>query len=189
MSGYGSIWVKINDPEIDLPNVRDGYNPNASLPEGAAFACAVKNADDAETPTEQMEELSQRFGEAIYMEVQTTVDFFIYSHWRDGELLREIQYSADAGWYDLQGEDEAWEKRLLSEEERQRQLSYLDLEHLATKPEWADELAEAQRTAETLEQVWAGQVLVEDSFYPMATASELYEIVSQTFGLASPYLP
>lgn len=186
MSSYGSIWVKINNPETDLPPLREKYNRNAFLPENLSFACAIKDASDPETPVEQMEELSQRFNEAIFMSVQTTVDFFLYSHWRDGELAREIQYCADEGWYQLDGEKEAWEQRLFDEEEKLRQLSYLDLERLAKNPDSA-EYADAQRMARKIETIWAGRELLAESFYPMATASELYQIVMQEFALANPY--
>jgi hypothetical protein len=52
---------------------------------------------DPETPEDLMQELSERFDEAVFMCVQTVVDFFIYSHWQQGELLRQIQYCADEG--------------------------------------------------------------------------------------------
>lgn len=189
MSGYGSIWVKLNDPATDLALLQEEHNKDAILPEGLAFACAVKDAADGETPERRMRELSQRFGEAIFMTVQTTVDFFIYSHWRDGGLAREIQYCADEGWYLLDGDKEAWERRLFGEEERQRQLGYLDLERLANDPGAAEEYAQAQRAAAQLEAVWSAQELLQGGFYPMASASELYHIVMQEFGLANPHHP
>jgi hypothetical protein len=186
MSGYSSIWVKINNPEIDLPQLQAQYNPDAVLAEGLLFACAVKDADE-EVPTNSMEELSQQFGAAVYMGVQTTVDFFLYSYWCDGILVREIQYCADEGWYALDGETQAWESHLFDEAEKLRQLSYLDLEHLAAHPESAKEYAQAQASAAQIEAVWAARELQQDSFYPMATASELYEIVMQEMRLVNPY--
>lgn len=186
MSHYGSIWAKLNNPETDLPILQKQYNPDAKLPKGSSFACAIKDESDGETPEGRMAELSARFGEAIFMCVQTTVDFFIYSHWRDGEQVRQIQYCADEGWYELSGEKEAWELRMFDEAEKQQQLSYLDLERLAKNPNSA-EYADAQRLAAEIENVWAGQELVEESFYPMATASEIYGIVMQEQGLANPY--
>jgi hypothetical protein len=186
MSSYGSIWVKINASNTDLLLLREQYNANAMLTDGLSFACVVKDAADGDTPTNRMQELSQRFGEAIFMSVQTVVDFFIYSHWRNGELVREIQYCADGGWYELDGEKEDWEQQLFSEEERLRQLSYLDLDHLAKNPSSA-EYAEAQGLGDQIATVWAGKELQQDSFYPMATASELYQIVMQEYGLTDPY--
>jgi hypothetical protein len=183
MSGYSSIWVKINHPDNELLILHEQYNKNAVLPDGFVFACAVKEADD-EIPTESMQALSQQFGEAIFMCVQTVVDYFVYSHWCDGELRREIQYCADEGWYALDGNKEDWERRLFNEEEKLRQLSYLDLDYLATRPDLANEYADAQRSAAQIEAVWAAKELQQDSFYPMATASELYEIVMQEMRLA-----
>ncbi len=185
MSHYGSVWVKLNNPETDLPLLKEKYNAQATLPTGLNFACAIKNESDGETPEGRMAELSQRFGEAIFMCVQTTVDFFIYSHWRDGEQVRQIQYCADEGWYDLSGEKEAWELRMFDEAEKQRQLSYLDLERLAKNPD-SSEYSNAQRLAAEIEAIWAGRKLLEESFYPMATASEIYDIVMQEYGLANP---
>jgi hypothetical protein len=187
MSSYGSIWVKINAPNTDLSLLCEQYNANTLLTEGLSFACLVKDAADSDTPTRYMQELSQRFGEAIFMSVQTVVDFFLYSHWQNGESVREIQYCADGGWYELDGEKEDWEQQLFSEEERLRQLSYLDLEQLAKNPNSANEYAQAQRLAEQIATVWAEKELLPDSFYPMATASELYQIVMQEFGLTNPY--
>ncbi len=187
MSSYGSIWVKINNPEIDLPILRENYNHEAALPENFVFACVAKKAADEETPTESMEELSQRFGEAIFMSVQTVVDFFLYSYWCDGSLVREIQYCADAGWYVLDGEKQDWELRLFNDEEKLRQLSYLDLDRLANRPDSAKEYAEAKALAAQIEAVWAARELQQDGFYPMATASELYEIVMQEMRLVNPY--
>jgi hypothetical protein len=186
MSGYSSIWVEINKPEHDLPLLQENYNPDAVLAEGSVFACAIKDADE-EVPTDIMEELSQQFGAAVYMCVQTTVDFFIYSYWRDGLLVREIQYSADGGWYALDGEAQPWELRLFDEAEKLRQLSYLDLERLAAHSASAQEYALAQTRAAQIEAVWTARALQQDSFYPMATASELYEIVMQEMRLVNPY--
>lgn len=187
MSSYGSIWVKINNPQVDLPVLRENYNLEAELPENFVFACAVEKASDDETPNERMKELSQRFGEAVFMSVQTVVDFFLYSYWCDGSLVREIQYCADAGWYALDGEKQAWELRLFNDEEKLRQLSYLDLEHLANRPDSAKQYADAKALAEQIEAVWSARELQQDSFYPMATASELYEIVMQEMRLVNPY--
>jgi hypothetical protein len=186
MSGYSSIWVKINNPEIDLPLLKECNNPDALLAEGLLFACAVKEADE-EVPTNSMEELSKQFGEAIFMSVQTTVDFFLYSYWRDGLLVREIEYCADEGWYALAGETQVWESQLFDEAEKLRQLSYLDLEHFAAHPEYAKEYAQAQASAAQIEAVWTARELQQESFYPMATASELYEIVMQEMRLVNPY--
>jgi hypothetical protein len=187
MSHYSSIWVKINNPEIDFPRLQAQYNPDAVLAEGLVFACAIKSASDDDIPTKTLEELSQQFGESVFMCVQTTVDFFLYSYWRAGLLVREIQYSADAGWYALDGEKQAWESGLFSEEEKLRQLGYLDLAYLADRPDSANEYAEAKATAAQIEAVWAAQDLQPDSFYPMATARELYEIVMQEMRLVNPY--
>lgn len=186
MSSYGSVWVKLNNPEIDLPLLQEEYNSQATLPEGLSFACALKDAADGETPKRMMEELSQQFDEVIFMSVQTTVDFFIYSHWRDGEPIRQIQYCADEGWYEISGKKEAWELRMFDEAEKQQQLSYLDLERLGKNPTSA-EYIDALRSAVQIEVIWSGQKLVEKSFYPMATASEIYQIVMQECGLANPY--
>ena len=184
MAGYGSVWAKINNAE-DLAFLQDNYNPKATLTDGCYFACARPDEDDAEAPEELMQVLSERFGEAVFMSVQTVVDFFIYAHWKDGELLRQLQYCADEGWYEVTGEQQEWELQLFTEQEKQRQLSYLDLEYL--KPE-CSEYKEAQRLAAQIEAVWAKQALEENSFYPMATASEVYEIVLHTLKLANPYL-
>lgn len=189
MSSYGSIWVKVNDPASDLAILREEYKQDASLPEGMSFACADKHAEDGETPEERMRELSQRFGEAVFMTVQTTVDFFIYSHWRGGELAREIQYCADEGWYLLEGEAEDWEQRLFDEEDKRRQLGYLDLDRLANNPADAKEYAQAQAAAAQIERVWGERRLLRDSFYPMASAADLYHIAMRALGLANPYPP
>ena len=185
MSGYEYIWVKVNEPETDLPLLREQYHVSV-LSEGARFACAAEVDEGGESPADTLQALSNSFGEAIFMSVQTTVDFFLYSHWRDGELLREITYCADEGWYELQGEKQAWEQRLFSENERLRQLSYLDLDHLAKNPNTA-EYDDAQRLAAQISTVWTAKELIEDSFYPMATASELYYLVMRELSLTNPY--
>jgi len=142
---------------------------------------------DPETPEDLMQELSERFDEAVFMCVQTVVDFFIYSHWQQGELLRQIQYCADEGWYEVNGEKQAWELQLFDEQDKKRQLSYLDLERLSKQSNSA-EYKDAQRLAAQITTVWAGQALKENNFYPMATAIEVYGIVMQELGLANPYL-
>lgn len=156
------------------------------MPEGLSFACAVKDEAKPEVPERVMKELSSQWGqEAIFMCVQTTVDFFIYSHWQEGEMVRQIQYCADEGWYEVTGKKEDWELRLLNESEKQLQLSYLDLERLGKNPNSA-EYIDALRCSVEIENVWSGQVLVEGSFYPMATASDIYGIVMKEQGLANP---
>lgn len=184
MSSYGAVWAKINNPD-ELSWLQQNCNAKAILPEDCCFACAIADERDPEAPEDMMRELSERFGEAVFMCVQTVVDFFVYSHWQNGELLRQLQYCADEGWYEVVGEQQAWELQLFSEDDKQRQLSYLDLERLSQQSKSA-EYKDAQRLAAQLEAVWSGQALEENSFYPMATASELYQIVMQTLKLANP---
>ncbi len=181
MSSYGSVWVKVIDLERDLAFLRDNYNNKAELPEGAVFACANANESEGEFPDELLEELSEYFEEVIFMEVQTTVDLFLYSHWKNCERIRELSYSGDAGWYLVNGIKETWEDFLFQEQEKLRQLSYLDLEYLAKN---TSEYQQAQQTAAQIEEVWATAELCENCFYPMATASELYQLVKQYFKLA-----
>jgi hypothetical protein len=188
MAGYSSIWVKINKPEEDMAFLKQAYNPKAQLPDKIRFACAVVNADGDEVPTTLLKQLSLRFTESLFMSVQTVVDFFLYAHWQNGLMVREISYCADAGWYDLQGEKEAWESELFTDEERLRQLSYLDLERLASRPSEVNEYKNALKSAAQIETVWIGRQLYPEAFYPMATASELYFLVRQTLQLADPYV-
>lgn len=166
MAGYGSIWVKTNNQD---------------------FVCNQADASEGEIPSELLEKLSQNNEEAIFMEVQTTVDLFLYGHWRKGEMIREINYCANEGWYDIKGHSESWEQILFQEEEKLRQISYLDLEHLSRNPHSISEYQAAQQTAKKIEEIWRKSELCEGCFYPMATASELYEIVKQQFKLANPY--
>jgi hypothetical protein len=77
--------------------------------------------------------------------------------------------------------------QLFDEQDKKRQLSYLDLERLSKQSNSA-EYKDAQRLAAQITTVWAGQALKENNFYPMATAIEVYGIVMQELGLANPYL-
>jgi len=63
------------------------------------------------------------------------------------------------------------------------------LDYLAKRPDSAQEYAEAQASAAQIEAVWAVKELQQASFYPMATASELYQIVMQAMRLVNPYQP
>jgi len=166
MAGYDSIWVKMNNQD---------------------FVCNRSNASDGEIPSELLEELSQGFKEAIFMEVQTTVDFFLYGHWQNGEMIREVSYCADDGWYEIKGSQESWEEILFQEEEKLRQISYLDLEHLAKNAYTTKEYQTAQQKAKQIEEIWAKSELCEGCFYPMATAGELYQIIKQYFKLPNPF--
>lgn len=184
MASYDAIWVKIIDVDGDLACLRENYNSSAQLPQNSMFACAKTDVSDGEFPEELLEELAQDFEEVIFMLAQTTTDLFLYSHWSNGEKVRELGYFADEGWYLVNGKKETWENSLFQEADKIRQLSYLDMERLANDPSATTEYHQAQEKAEEIESVWATTEVCEGYFYPMAIASELYEVVKQYFKLS-----
>lgn len=57
-------------------------------------------------------------GEAWVFQTQTTVDYFLAEHYRDGELLRRLEFlSEQGGWIRVEGEDEDWESLMFEEPE------------------------------------------------------------------------
>lgn len=184
MASYDSIWVKIVDVDGDLAFLQENYNSNVQFSQTNMFVCAKTNVSEGEFPEELLEEISQHFKEVIFMLAQTTTDLFLYSHWSNGEKIRELGYFADEGWYVVSGKKEAWENNLFQEAEKVRQLSYLDIERLANDPSATTEYHQAQEKAEEIESVWATTELCEGYFYPMATANEMYDLVKQYFKLS-----
>lgn len=165
MSSYAAIWATV-----------DGTN----------FQWIQQEPATGEFPEDLLEDFSQRYQEAIFMSVQTTVDLFLYSHWKQGEKIREIEYVADEGWYALTGIKEDWEQHLFQEQEKLLQISYLDLERFANNPNMIKEYQQAQQSAKEIEKIWATAELCEGCFYPMTNALNLYGLVSQHFNLTTP---
>jgi hypothetical protein len=184
MASYDAIWVKIVDVEGDLVCLRENYKSNAQLTQNSPFVCAKTNISDGEFPEELLEELAQDFEEVIFMLAQTTSDFFLYSHWSNGEKVRELGYFSDEGWYLVNGKKETWENDLFQEANKIQQLGYLDMERLANDPNARIEYQQAKEQAEEIESVWSTAELCEGYFYPMATANEMYDLVKYHFKLS-----
>ena len=171
MSSYGSIWVKPSNPNLDQAFIQDEYEMDSSTLAKDAFICLVSDCRD-DRQNDYLEELSHTFGTAILLVVQTTVDLFSYGHWQQGQPIRELSYTADSGWYLVEGTPEAWEAELFSEPALEQTLANLESRD--------EELKGA------LQQYWHHKQLIAGQLHPRIFADELYMRLSQHFNLPNP---
>ena len=77
------------------------------LLEKGAQSGTLQSDVDFEPPN--LAETSTRFGEAVSVQLMTSVEALVYDPWTDGLLVRGLSYSADCGWERDVGAPEAWE--------------------------------------------------------------------------------
>lgn len=162
MSFQGALWVKITNIETDLATLQRQDVFKAHFLEDEDFACLANGYDGEDVPTDDLEELSQQFNEAIFMSYHLLNQRFVYSHWFEGEALRELNYNQENGWTKVTGGMEAWESEFLFNENALTAL----LESFDEDME--EEALEARA-------IWEQQSLQEDSLYPTIDVSELYQ--------------
>lgn len=139
--------------------------------------------DDAlEGRTSLTEARSQQLGEILFVYGDTSADWFVYEHARDGVLLRKLVWFSllddwTAGWVCAEGEPEPWEAALFSpdklagfiENERQR---YDDEGNADDFPE---------REAE-IRKVWEAGQIIAGNTYP-ACDGTVALLVEQSYGI------
>jgi hypothetical protein len=159
MASFGAVWVQLNDRENDLERLQQqGYVSDIIAKPDDDFVCVHTDTDPNEYPEDILAEISQAFGDAVFIGIETNADFFIYGHWQGGELVRELTYSGDDGWLQVTGEAEPWEHEIL--------FSSGNLE--------AAIAATGEENATDVQQFWDRQALQEGSQLPKITADDLY---------------
>jgi len=159
MANFGAVWVQLGDREADLERLQQqGYISDAAVKSSDDFVCVYTDTDPNDYPEDILAEISQAFGDAVFIGIDTSSDFFIYGHWQGGELVRELTYSGGDGWLQVTGEAEPWERELLFS---------------------ADKLEAAlgsvgEEGAADVQQFWDKQALQESSQLPEITADDLY---------------
>ncbi|GEM_PF-5580284 len=156
MASLGAIWVALRDRENDLERAKKYFgNQSQLVTDDDKFVCVDNNANET-APNEKLQQLSKEFGEAFFMYFQSTIDYFSFARWIEGEVVRELFYYADEGWQVVTGTPEPWEETYLFNEN--------DLESLL---EYEDET-----DADELRRYWATKELEEGKFYPLLSARE-----------------
>lgn len=65
--------------------------------------------EDEKRLRQSVADYARRIGEAIGIAIQDNVELFVYFHFRGAKVMRALSYSADGGWYRVEGEPEGWE--------------------------------------------------------------------------------
>lgn len=182
---YTAYFVKTEAADAKL-NAR--FSRVDVLPESAWAVCNFSRqySDEAFEPgTYFTKELSEQFGEIIFIGMDTQNDQLDYEHSKAGVILRKLSWLSDGSestWAWVEGEIEGWEETAIFSEanfERTRELVKYD-DHLALLP--ADELlAQAQE----LRGIWENREYRLEGKLPWGDAT-LGMVIQQYFGLRLP---
>lgn len=117
------------------------------------------------------EALSRRFGEAIYVFVDSHADELIYDHGRGGELVRKLLWTSDGllcSWECVAGTPEPWEDALFAAHNLTNALS-------AAEPEEHDEIRA----------IYADRRISSGARWPTCDAT-VAELIERHFGITRP---
>ncbi|MEZ0374683.1 MAG: hypothetical protein ACAI44_36690 [Candidatus Sericytochromatia bacterium] len=158
---FSAIYVNSETPER-LAAAQEAIG--RPLPDDKRFVCY--DFMEGEIPEdEQLVELSQEYGEVVFLWINAHSETLQYQHWGEGVRLRLVE-KGDHGWGPLEGEPEAWEACMFS---RRHELE----EMMASDPEQAPDW----------QAIWDGGVLVEDSFCPFSGAEDVASLVARELKL------
>lgn len=128
-------------------------------------------------------DLSARFGEVIFVCIDSSNDQFDYEHSREGQLLRKLCWSSDGSestWLAVAGEREPWEdSSLFSGANLTKALEMLKY---IVEDEGADDFEER---AETLRTLWERKEYLLEQPWPIGDAHYV-DVIMQHFGLRLP---
>jgi hypothetical protein len=132
-------------------------------------------------------EISQQFGETIYLCVDFRDDQFEYEHSKDGEVLRKLCWCSDGAqciWSSAEGEPEAWEADAIFSEanfaKAQDMIKYD--EHLVFV---SDDVYQSKE--QELRSIWAEHRFVLEDIWPLVDAAVPLAI-QKFYGLVLPSL-
>jgi hypothetical protein len=144
--------------------------PAASIEATDRFL-GVRMPDDAfEAPEAVLAELSSHLGtDVIWLGFQSTVDAFLFHHWRSGEKLRSLVFGCfeEAVWERVEGQPEPWEPAV-----------FFGADALAHQLEYADEDA---RRAE-LQRIWRENEILPGRSEPRLDARDCAHQIAAHFG-------
>jgi hypothetical protein len=161
-------------PLPDSPWLLCAYQPDDELPD----------EDVLRGETSLTQAKSAALGEVFFVYGDTSVDWFVYEHAQDGELLRKLVWATlpegdwdDCGWALAEGAPEAWEAALFRADGLARHLEN-EAQRLQDEGRGA-EVAAMQADAEKL---WAAKQITAGQTLPMGDGT-VAMLVEKSYGI------
>jgi len=186
MKSYSAYFVR----NSVIANAQDVFGKKVeTIPDSQWLLCAFQ--PDDELPDEAVlfgeESLtkakSRQLGEIFFVYGDTSVDWFVYEHARDGQLLRKLVWFTlpddewNSGWVWVEGEPEDWETELFRPDSLVR---YLENEGQRLRDaNQEDEVATME--AET-RQLWELQKIIQDKKLPFCDGT-VPLLVEKSYGI------
>lgn len=132
------------------------------------------------------QELSEEFGEVIFLAIDTSNDQLDYEHSQEGVVLRKLAWLSDgcqSTWVAVEGEIEDWEKTtVFSSENLQRTREMISYDrHLQLLP-----AAEMEIKEQELQNSWQDYQYVLEGQVPLGDATFGLVILKHFFGITYP---
>jgi len=161
-------------PLPDSPWLLCAYQPDDELPDEEVLL--------GETSLTQAK--SEALGEVFFVYGDTSVDWFVYEHAQDGQLLRKLVWSMqpegdwdDCGWVLAEGEPEAWEAALFRADSLARHLD--NASQQLQDERRGGEVAAMQADAQKL---WAAQHITAGQTLPVCDGT-VATLVEKSYGI------
>jgi hypothetical protein len=175
MSAWAVRYVRLQDRQADIGRLRSRIDDGALLVDDGKSPFAVWSIPKPEYQPDDLSSLSNDFGEALSMAVQTVADLVIYDHYVGGKLARGLTYAGEAGWIRVLGEPEPWESQTFFSAVRLDELTR-ELEEEVTDD--AVGLDKAQ-----IEALWQVGRLQEGQLLPRADTAQMARAIEKLYKL------
>jgi hypothetical protein len=175
MSTWAARYVRLGDRAKDVSRLHGRVDGGATLVDDGKSPFALWLVPTPTFEPDDLGALSQDFGEALGIAVQTVADLVIYDHFVSGKRVRGLTYAGEAGWIRVEGEPEPWEGTTLFSAAKLAELTE-ELEGDLDGELFASEKAD-------LEKLWLAGKLEEGTQRPPADPAVLARAIEKHFGL------
>jgi hypothetical protein len=177
MPAWAARYVRLADRQADIARLRSRIDDGALLVDDGKAPFAVWLVPQPAFQPDNLAALSNDFGEALSMAVQTVADLVIYDHYIAGKLVRGLTYAGEAGWIRVIGDPEPWEAPTL--------FSAVKLDELTRELEEDVTDDAIEKDKQSISQLWRIGRLQEGSTLPHAEPNALVKAIEKLHKLPS----
>lgn len=168
MGTQNTIYIR-SCQEIEM-KIKSVY-PDALTEDGSDFFAIDLPLDHLDDISKDLKKKSTELDtDVLWIAFQSSVELFIYQHWKSGRLQRSLIYGAstEGTWEQVDGQAEPWEAEAFFDRD--------DLESLLEEADDDDKRLNIQR-------IFDEQILEIDAWIPMIDARESARAIAEYYNL------
>lgn len=168
MGTLNTIYIR-SCQEIEI-KIKSVY-PDAQTEDGCDYFAIELSLDGLDDIGNDLRKMSTEWDtDVLWIAFQSSVELFVYHHWKSGHLQRSLTYGAstEGTWEQVDGEAEPWEAEAFFDRD--------ELESLLEEANSDDERQDIQR-------IFDEQILEIDAWIPMIDARESARAIAEYYNL------